>query len=410
MNTKPDVDASISKDQIEAEKLKLEFRRLAFDRTKLAIETRHKRREDRAHSTKSLKESLSNPLILAIVGGALTLFTSIITNYLTGTANREADERRASQSREAESRNLQSELIKTFLRTQDSKTARDNLTFLIESGLIPDHEKRISEYLAKNTKTIPKISETASIPSTLPPRPALNVGTRKNDEALGVSLHLGTNRLDPNAYGGWDGAILGAVPDANSMERLAKALGYHTNVLIDALVRSDYFLSALDTLSTTLRSGDTLLVTMSGHGSQEPDVSGAEPDKREETWVLFDRQVAAREIYERFTRFKAGVTIIVVQDASHPSVFRRPPKMPEISAHLVVLAGAKEDQFAMDGTRQGRFTESLLKTWDDGKFAGSYTTFIEAVRKSMPQEQTPQLFIYSSDKSVGSRKPFALTF
>jgi hypothetical protein len=408
MNTTPSAESSPLKNEVESERLKLEVKRLAFERTKLAIETRQQRRGERARGTKSLKESLSNPLVLAIAGGSLTLITSIVTNYLTATGNREADERRATYTRDAESRSLQSELIKAFLRTQDSKTARDNLTFLIESGLIPDHEKRITEYLAKNTKTIPKITDTAPVPTTLPPRPALKVGPRNNDEVLGVSLHLGTNRLDPSAYGGWDGELRGAVPDANSMQQLAASLGYNTNILIDALARSDYFLSALDTISATLRAGDTLFLTMSGHGGQKPDVTAAEPDKLEDSWVLFDREVPAMEVYERFTRFKAGVTIIVVQDASHPCVFRHPPKMPDLSAHLIVFAGAKEDQLAMDGERQGKFTECLLQTWNEGKFSGNYTTFLETVVKKMPKQQIPQLYIYSADKSVGMRKPFAL--
>jgi hypothetical protein len=396
---------------VESEKLRLEFERLDFERARLAIETRLKRREERAQGTKSIKGTLTNPLVLAIAGGSLTLLTSIVTNYLTTTANRDADLRRAEQTRDSDSRALQSELIKTFLKTQDSKTARDNLTFLIESGLIPDHETRISKYLADN-KSIPKITESKAVPASVPPLPALNMGplpaSRADGEVLGVSLHLGTSRVDPNAYGGWDGPLQGAVPDANAMQGLAGSLGYHTNILVDALARADYLLSTLGTLSATLRSGDTLLLTMSGHGGQVPDLTGAEPDNRQETWVLFDKEIHASELYEQFASFKPGVIIIVIQDSSYPSVFRRPPKMPELSAQLLVLAGSKENQLAMDGERQGKFTETLLAVWDKGKFSGSYGSFVDAIRGKMPGDQTPQLYVYGPDASVAARKPFIL--
>ncbi|MEY2518582.1 MAG: metacaspase [Verrucomicrobiota bacterium] len=350
--------------------------------------------------------------MLAIAGGSLTLLTSILTNYFTASANREADERRALYTRETDSRALQSELIKTFLKTQDSKTARDNLTFLIESGLIPDHEKRITEYLAKNKQAIPKITEAKTPTASVPPLPPLNLGptgtSRVDGNSLGVSLHLGTSRLDPNAYGGWDGALQGAVPDANAMQGLAGSLGYQTNIFVDTLARRDYLLSALGTLSATLRSGDTLLLTMSGHGAQVPDLTGAEPDKRQETWVLFDREILASELYGQFASFKTGVIIIVVQDSAFPAVFRRPPKMPELSAQLIVLAGSKENQMAADGIQHGKFTETLLAVWDNGKFSGNYTSFVQAIQKKMPEDQVPQLYVYGPDTSAASRKPFAL--
>ncbi|WP_027186235.1 caspase family protein [Desulfovibrio inopinatus] len=157
-------------------------------------------------------------------------------------------------------------------------------------------------------------------------------------------------------------------------------------------------------------SAHTCLVTISGHGSQLPDLTNYEHDKLEEAWVLFEKQILAQEIYQRFARFQAGVTIIVVQDLSYSAVFRRPPNMPEIKANLIVLAGSSENQTAADGVSQGIFTESLLQTWAKGTFSGNYNEFISAIGKKMPSAQTPQLYVYAKDKSVELRKPFVLTF
>ena len=41
---------------------------------------------------------------------------------------------------------------------------------------------------------------------------------------------------------------------------------------------------------TGISSGDILFLTYSGHGASLPDKPGHEPDQRDETWVLYDRQ------------------------------------------------------------------------------------------------------------------------
>jgi hypothetical protein len=392
-------------------KLRLELARLQLERSKLALDIRLRRRELRLHAAKTFRDAVANPLVLAIVGGSITLLTSIVTNYLTASANREADDRRAQQVRDAEGRALQSELIKTFLKTQDSKTARDNLTFLIESGLIPDHEARIKEYLASNTKAAPKIADSPAASVTYPECPKLDPGRAADDQgatgtAVAVSLHLGTNRLNPAAYGGWDGQIIGAVPDANAMHKLATGLGFRAHLFVDAQARADCLVASLATLAATLRSGDSLMITLSGHGAQMPDGSGNEPDKKIETWMLFDKQLSATELFDAFARFRPGVTLLVVQDTSHPAAFRVPPRGKDLAANLVVLAGAQENQVAMDGAKNGAFTTALLEAWNDGRFNGTYQDLVAAIRRKMPASQEPQLYTRGPDAGLAQRSAF----
>lgn len=394
------------KGQIELGNIKLE-------RSKLALDVRIKRRELDAHHSKTWRQALANPLMLAIVGGSLTLLTSIVTNYLTASATRDADERKGMQAREAEARALQSDLIKTFLKTPDSKTARDNLTFLIESGLIPDHEKRIKEYLASNSKTIPKLGDGSAPAAPYPPCPVIDLGKEASAgdrESLGVSLHFATNRVDPNSYGGWDAQLPNTVSDANAMQRLAAKLGYHTNILSDATSRSDCLASALTVLSAQLKAGDSLLLTLSGHGGQIPDISGNEPDNRLETWALYDKQVDANELYARLAHFSSGVTVIVVEDASHAAVLRPPKGASAASPQVFVLAGTQEDQVAMDAENRGNgaFTAALLSAWNDGKFKGSYHDLINAIQAKLPSTQKPQLYAYGPRSTDKSLQPFRI--
>lgn len=392
--------------QIELENIKLE-------RSKLALDVRIKRKELNARQSDTWKHTFANPLVLAIVGGSLTLLTSVVTNYLTDSATRDADERKSTQAREAEARALQSDLIKTFLKTPDSKTARDNLTFLIESGLIPDHEKRIKEYLSSNSKTIPKLGAGPATAAPYPACPSIELGeeaSADSREPLGVSLHFATNLIDPNSYGGWAGQLKDAVSDANAMQQLAAKLGYRTNILTDAMARSDCLASALSVMSAQLKTGDSLLLTMSGNGTQTPYISENEPDESLEAWMLYDKRVDSNELYARLAMFAPGVTVIVVEDTSHAAALRPPKGATGTGPQIFVLAGTRENQFAVEtrAARNGAFTAALLSVWNEGSFQGSYQELINAIQAKMPPTQTPKLYAYgprSTDKSI---QPFRI--
>ena len=60
------------------------------------------------------------------------------------------------------------------------------------------------------------------------------------------------------------------------------------------------------------------LLTYSGHGSQVPDKNGDETeDGYDETWVLYDRQLVDDELYALWSKFAAGVRIVVLSDSCH---------------------------------------------------------------------------------------------
>jgi hypothetical protein len=108
--------------QLEQRRLALEERRLALDsdrlkldRQKASLELRLRRRELDASKGKRWKELLTNPLMLAVAGGFLTLMTTIIINYFN-TSNTIAAE--AAKAREA----LQADLIKKFVESPKLET------------------------------------------------------------------------------------------------------------------------------------------------------------------------------------------------------------------------------------------------------------------------------------------------
>ena len=61
-----------------------------------------------------------------------------------------------------------------------------------------------------------------------------------------------------------------------------------------------------------------------------PDTNHDEPDKKDETWCLFDGQLIDDELYFELSRFAAGVRVLVLSDSCHSgSVTReRTPPLP----------------------------------------------------------------------------------
>jgi len=112
---------------------------------------------------KTLLESLSNPLSLAVVGAFLTLMTTVITNYLSQKANADAEQLRAELARASARQELQAELIKKFVEAPKTETVRENLRFLVKAGLLPDYADNIQAYLDADTQAAPQLGVTTAV-------------------------------------------------------------------------------------------------------------------------------------------------------------------------------------------------------------------------------------------------------
>jgi metacaspase-1 len=148
----------------------------------------------------------------------------------------------------------------------------------------------------------------------------------------GLSLHLGLNLVSPKHYAGWDGELLACENDARAMAALAKAQGLKPTQLITKKATRAATLAALRAAAKALRAGDLFLLTFSGHGGQVNDMNGDEPDRKDETWCLFDAQLVDDELYLELSRFAKGVRVIVLSDSCHSGSVtraRKPPKAPK---------------------------------------------------------------------------------
>ncbi|MCC0030027.1 MAG: caspase family protein [Brucellaceae bacterium] len=284
----------------------------------------------------------------------------------------------------------------------------------------------------------------------------------------GLSLHVGLNHIDPNHYGS-DGALTACISDAEAMEAIARSQGYEVmDILRDGQGTRDAVMGTIREASRKLKSGDIFMFTYAGHGSQMADFNGDEPDDRlDETWCLFDAMMLDDEAYELWCGFEEGVRVLCVLDCCHsgtairmapgmfpgadnsdasgvkprmlpisvaqrafranPELYRRigsrpggegtlladdiamRPQRATVRCSVRLLSGCQDNQVSMDGFFNGRFTEELLKVWNDGRFRGDYHSFHRTIVNGMPPTQTPNHFkVGAENPAFDGQMPFLI--
>lgn len=295
---------------------------------------------------------------------------------------------------------------------------------------------------------------------------------KKTPQPRALSLHLGLNVVSAAAYEGWTGPLAACEFDANDMAALAKGKGMKPTVLLTKKATRAALLSGMRAAAKTLKAGDLFFLTYSGHGGQVPDRNRDEPDRKDETWCLYDGQLIDDELYLELSRFAAGVRILVLSDSCHSGSVTRertpPPPPPGTRAKLMpeavgqrvyaanqafydklqaavareakvvdpdaalaqvavtgpaatatalvgtfkpavlLISGCMDNQSSLDGEHNGLFTEKLLKVWNQGKFAGSYASFHARIRAAMPASQSPNLFALGPAAAFLKQQPFSV--
>ncbi len=280
----------------------------------------------------------------------------------------------------------------------------------------------------------------------------------------GSSLHIGLNRVDPTHYVGWKGELVACENDARDMETIAKAQGFATQSLLTKAATSTALLDAIEKAAKGLVEDDFFLLTYSGHGGQINDVNKSEPDGLDETWVLYDRELVDDELYAMWSRFRPGVRVFVLSDSCHsgtgtkamflnPAPFlphletrvrastgpnlrpkflppdvqskiykeratlydairQKTPRREEVNVEcsVILISACQDNQVAMDGTKNGLFTETLLKVWDKGRFTGGYHHFRSEIAGFMPPTQSPKYMIVGHrERAFEHQRPFMIT-
>ncbi|MCX7723543.1 MAG: caspase family protein [Verrucomicrobiae bacterium] len=199
---------------------------------------------------------------------------------------------------------------------------------------------------------------------------------------------FGLNFVNPRNFGGWVGALRGAVNDATDLAALAARLGYVAHTRCNAEASTGAFWRVLDE-ARYLRAGDKLLLAFSGHGATVP---GAEPDGKNEALVLYDGLALDSYLNQALTQLDSGVEVVVVLDCcfagglgpaekrlkgwrekfAPPEVVR--PTTPKLrpcagisgglAASVLWLMATSEGEPAIDANENGAWTAALLEAFD----------------------------------------------
>ncbi|MEU9957087.1 caspase family protein [Streptomyces sp. NPDC050982] len=284
--------------------------------------------------------------------------------------------------------------------------------------------------------------------------------------AHGMSLHIALNRVDPAKYGGWDGKLNACENDARDMEEIARNAGFVDRmILLTAEATVDNVTAELRKAARILKAGDILLLTYSGHGGQVPDRNGPEdePDRLDETLVLYDREFIDDELYKEFEAFAEGVRIsayfdcchsetavravrnLLTSDAMEEQYQTRDPDQIEVTsrimppdtqreayerdrtlydtiqrnlqpkdtldlpASVLLISACADNQLAADGWENGLFTGTLREVWAEGKFTGGHKSFHREILRRMPPNQSPGLFVTgSANNEFLQQRPFTV--
>lgn len=249
-------------------------------------------------------------------------------------------------------------------------------------------------------------------------------------ERIGLSLHIGVERLDPACYplkpphpdwpNGWDGPLLGCANDARDMQAIAKSQGFETTLLMTENATADNVIAAIRAAADRLSAGDIFMITYAGHGGQVLDRSGDEADREDETWCLYDRHLLDDELYSLYADFDAGVRILMFSDSCHSgtvnrggpeSTNRSVRSMPrntvfqiykareafyneiqdrvkalghkELKASVRLFSACQDHQEATGAEENGFFTAAVKRVWNDGNFSGDYDEFYEAIKADL---------------------------
>lgn len=236
-----------------------------------------------------------------------------------------------------------------------------------------------------------------------------------------------------NDYPGTDSDLAGCVNDALDWSAELAGRGFEVTRLLDAQASHAGMLEAIGTLVRGARSGDTLVITYSGHGTWVPDSSGDEPDGRDEGLCPHDIATSGPllddDIRTLFAARNAGVRVVLLSDSCHSGSVTRgddsdldpglprarflpleawmsadelpdpAPRTPRLVSGLrrsggdLLLAGCQDTEYSWDSRFQdrpnGAFTYYALKTLRE-RGPTTYAAWFQAIRGYLPSPRLPQ--------------------
>lgn len=130
-----------------------------------------------------------------------------------------------------------------------------------------------------------------------------------------------------NNYPGTDSDLKGCINDANDWSTVLASRKFDVEQLLDADATKDNMKQAIENIVGSAQSGDTIVISYSGHGSYVPDNDGDEADGFDEILCPHDirqnRPLRDDELYEIFNNRADDVRITFISDSCHSGTITR---------------------------------------------------------------------------------------
>jgi kumamolisin len=154
MSSIPDTDPDpLKSEELEVKARELRVRRLEAEKALAATTSPWWRRA-------------SDPLVIAVSVGVLTLFGNIVTTFVNNYNSVNQERLKASDDLKLEQKKARYNLVLQAMATNSADVATRNIHFFIDAGLLDDGDCRIREAIDRDQPVLPSLSGTA------PPTPA----------------------------------------------------------------------------------------------------------------------------------------------------------------------------------------------------------------------------------------------
>jgi hypothetical protein len=244
-----------------------------------------------------------------------------------------------------------------------------------------------------------------------------------------------------NDYPGTGSDLAGCVNDANDWAAALKARGFTVTTLFDKQATGKAMRKAFADLVGDAKSGDSIVIQYSGHGSFVNDESGDEPDGTDECLCPYDINsngpITDDELFDIYSAKAPGVKLVVISDSCHsgtvsrfapittppaikgkrapqrkvrflpPAVFLSRRDLSKLGVRralrssgppgrhaALLMSGCQDTEYSYDAYFQGRpngaFSFVALNALKTLPANASYRDWYSTIRKSLPSQQYPQ--------------------
>jgi hypothetical protein len=246
-----------------------------------------------------------------------------------------------------------------------------------------------------------------------------------------------------NDYPGTGSDLAGCVNDAQDWAQALSDRDFSVTQIIDGEATRSGMINAMTEAVKGAESGDSVVITYSGHGTWQPDEDSDEPDMRDEALCPHDLETEGSllddELFEIFSQATTDARVVFLSDSCHsgsvarmapsraddrgrirflpPAVFlsdekaaraRKVEKAPARGLSrgtALLISGCTDVEYSYDASFDGRpngaFTRAALDTLAELDAGATYVEWHAAIRTMLPSPehpQTPQLMASSTQR------------